>query len=332
MSENIHANPVGTVKKDIYLISNDINSKCYIGQSVDAKQRFASHCKNYTADVSLINRAIKKYGKEHFKMTILEKQIEDYNEREKYWIGYYNTLKPNGYNITPGGEEPPVFYGDDHPNIAISDSDVELLKNDLRTTDISLSDLAKKYNISKKHVMRINSGVSRTVIGESYPIRKTPNINGKLTEEDVDIIIDLLRYTYFFDGEIAREFGVDCHAISRINAGTAHHRDGVHYPIRNWKSCGVALFTYEQVSEIIGLLKDSSISLNRIAKMYNTYVQSIQMINNGSAKKYRREGIEYPIRRFDRPVTTISAKESRGDIGKNPEREAPQQRLRQNIV
>lgn len=48
--------------------------------------------------VSLINSAIKKYGKENFSFEILE-YAENYNEREKFWIKYYNSKVPNGYNI-----------------------------------------------------------------------------------------------------------------------------------------------------------------------------------------------------------------------------------------
>lgn len=300
MQNDIYANPVGNIKKDIYLITNTINGKQYVGQSLDAIRRFSEHCKNYTEDISLLNRAIKKYGKENFTMQILESQIENYNEREKYWISIYKTLQPNGYNLTIGGESPPILTGNDHPNTVISDECVLMLKNDLKSTTLSFRELSKKYGISKKHVMRINEGVSRAQPSENYPLRENPNINGKLTEEDVDAIIDMLRYTYLLDGQIARKFGVDVRAISNINSGKTHKRDDLHYPIRKWKSCGTVLFTYEQVTEIIDLLINSTMSLNRIAKRYNVYVQSIQIINNGSSKKYRRDGIQYPIRKYDK--------------------------------
>lgn len=306
MQERIQANPVGSVKKDIYIITNDINNKAYIGQSIDADKRFKEHCKCYTDYVSLINRAINKHGKEHFTYKILEKQISNYNEREKYWIKYYNTMVPNGYNLTDGGEEPPKFYGTDHPNSVLILEQVRNIKEDLKLTRLSYIELAKKYGISKREVLRINHGICYSNIDEQYPIRETPNINGKLTEEDVDLVIEMLKYTYYFTGEIANRFGVKEHAISDINSGKTHFRDDIEYPIRKWKSCGVILFTYEQVTEIIRLLQYSDISLNQIAKEYGVYVQSIQHINDGTAIKYRRDNVEYPIRIFDKPVTTIS--------------------------
>ena len=294
---NSYASPVGIIRKDIYIIKNDINTKVYIGQALDSKKRFQSHCKKNN-DNSLIDKAIQKYGKEHFWFEILESQIENYNEREKYWIKYYNSLKPFGYNILEGGEAPPRHFGDEHPNVKISDENVKLLKKDLAETQIPLSQLADKYNISKRQVLRINQGISRASLSEKYPIRKNPNVNGKLTEEDVDNIIDLLRFTYRFNGDIAREYGVGVHAISRINDGTTHHRDNISYPIRNWKSSGVILFTYEQVTDIIDTLLNTDESINSIAKRYNVSFSSIAGINRGTIKKYYREGLSYPLRKF----------------------------------
>lgn len=173
-----------------------------------------------------------------------------------------------------------------------------LLKKDLANTQIPLSKLGEKYGISKKQVLRINQGISRSKLGEEYPIRKTPNINGKLTEEDVDNIIELLKYTYRFNGDIAKEYGVEVHAISKINSGVSHHRDNISYPIRNWKSSGAILFTYEQVTEIIDTLLNTKESLNSIAKRYNVSQGAIAGINRGTSKKYFREGLSYPLRKF----------------------------------
>ena len=245
---NTYVNPVGIVKKDIYIIKNDINTKVYIGQSKNTEVRFKNHCCNNN-DNSLITAAIKKYGKEHFWFEILENQISNYNEREKYWIRYYNSKVPFGYNILSGGETPPIYRGDDSPKTKISNSEVL-------------------------------------------------NLNGKLTEEDVDNIINLLKYTYRLNGSIAREYGVEVHLISKINNGVLHHRDNIQYPIRSWKSSGKELLTYEEVTEIIKLLLKSDNSINSIAKKYNVTKTVIQGINRGTTKKYLREELSYPIRKF----------------------------------
>lgn len=292
---NIYANPVGIIKKDIYIIKNDINDKVYIGQSVNSEDRFKSHCKK-NRDNSIIDFAINKYGKEHFWYEILEQQIENYNEREKYWIQFYNSVTPNGYNIMKGGEEPPIHKGQSSPSSKLQDEDVENIKYDLKNTNISLSKLACKYKISKKQILRINQGISRKQMNETYPIREIPNSKNKLTQYDVEQIIKLLKYSYQFNGEIARQFNVQVQLIDKINKGTAYKQDNEEYPIREWKSCGVRAFTYEQVTEIIDLLKNTDLSFRKIAKKYNVTHNQISLICYGIDKKYRRKDEKYPLR------------------------------------
>lgn len=91
----------------IYIIRNIINSKVYIGQTkVSLKLRFQNHLsvarngKDY-----VIGKAIRKYGEENFYIELLEEcTIEELNERERYWISYFNSTNNKfGYNISIGG-------------------------------------------------------------------------------------------------------------------------------------------------------------------------------------------------------------------------------------
>ena len=85
----------------IYKTTNLVNKKIYIGQ--DSKNN-----PEYLGSGAIVKKAIKKYGKENFKKEILE-EINDtheiINEREKYWIKYYNSTDNKiGYNISLGGQ------------------------------------------------------------------------------------------------------------------------------------------------------------------------------------------------------------------------------------
>ncbi len=98
----------------IYLHRNKINGKIYVGQTVhqdNLNKRTYSNGngykgKNKNGNDSKFWRAIQKYGWDNFEHIIVEKDIptlEIANEREQYWIAFYNSYK-NGYNSTLGGE------------------------------------------------------------------------------------------------------------------------------------------------------------------------------------------------------------------------------------
>lgn len=88
----------------IYKITNKINGKCYIGQSINIEQRLKNH-KSSKVDKPLY-RAFKKYGIENFTFEILEQcKREELNEKEIKYIEIYNsTTDGNGYNLEHGGE------------------------------------------------------------------------------------------------------------------------------------------------------------------------------------------------------------------------------------
>ena len=81
------------------------NNKIYIGKSNDIKRRCYEHNRLDREDI-LCDKMIHKYYGQLKEITILEECLEnELNEREKYWIKYYNsTNKKIGYNCTEGGE------------------------------------------------------------------------------------------------------------------------------------------------------------------------------------------------------------------------------------
>ena len=99
------------MKGYIYIIKNSINEKVYIGQTartIEARwsQHKASALRGDTQGIILYN-AIRKYGVNNFYVSLLEEtEIENLNERERYWIKYYNSKTPNGYNVREGGDDP----------------------------------------------------------------------------------------------------------------------------------------------------------------------------------------------------------------------------------
>ncbi|MBQ9441872.1 MAG: GIY-YIG nuclease family protein [Selenomonadaceae bacterium] len=86
----------------IYKITNLENGKIYVGQTVQFEKRMKQHQHSKKTGV---DAAIKKYGWENFSVEILEECPEEMlDEREIFWIAKLNSMFPNGYNLTSGGE------------------------------------------------------------------------------------------------------------------------------------------------------------------------------------------------------------------------------------
>ena len=88
----------------IYKITNIINNKCYIGQSVDIENRWKAHLRAVEHPKYAIHKAIKKYGITNFSFEIIELcDKENLNKLEQKWIQYFDAYN-NGYNETIGGD------------------------------------------------------------------------------------------------------------------------------------------------------------------------------------------------------------------------------------
>ena len=218
----------------IYKFTNKINGKSYIGQSRNIDYRKKSHLANYNNPNStdyngLFHRAIRKYGKNNFVFEILEEcDCNDLNEREKFYIQYYNTLTPNGYNMVPGG-----FCA---IGTKLSLNDVEDITDMLRNTNISNKEIAKMYGVIESMIGGINTGAhwKRDI---AYPIRKTSYKKKTLNISDVRKIIKLIETTNMTLKCIGQMFEVGEHAVSAINRGNAWKQEGLQYPIRNSPLC-----------------------------------------------------------------------------------------------
>ena len=100
----------------LYQITNTLNGIRYIGVTKYPKRRFKQHCNPKHQSVSLLTLAIQKHGAENFKMDLLCQSTEEYcYEMEVKAIKLFNTMKPNGYNITAGGFGYCGVFGENHP-------------------------------------------------------------------------------------------------------------------------------------------------------------------------------------------------------------------------
>ena len=165
----------------IYLITNDVNSKVYVGQTIQTlNKRFNGHCCYSKSDRSsnmYIKRAIHKYGRDKFHITLIEEcPLDLLNEREKYWISFYNSYN-EGYNLTKGGQDSNYF------NLHRLEEIIDIKKFEQYILEFKplATEVAKHFGISKCSVYNLIKRIGNpNLVLDSYNPRK-----GK-TIEDID--------------------------------------------------------------------------------------------------------------------------------------------------
>jgi group I intron endonuclease len=88
------------VQAQIYLVSNKLNGKQYVGQTINPHLPIGHG--------RILKSAYKLHGKDNFTYEPICKGITNrasLNAIERFWISVANTVVPNGYNIDLGGSE-----------------------------------------------------------------------------------------------------------------------------------------------------------------------------------------------------------------------------------
>ena len=106
----------------IYKITNKLDGKIYIGQSVDLERRINEHKQKRTMT---IDEYINVLGVEHFDFEVIETcSIEELDSREQYFISKYNS-KEKGYNLTIGGSN---SEGENNGRAKMTENDVRIIR------------------------------------------------------------------------------------------------------------------------------------------------------------------------------------------------------------
>ena len=130
----------------IYKITNKVNGKSYIGQTIQSvKERFYQHCATKCSQAILnmvIHKAITKYGKSNFTIEVIEEvESANLNDRERYWIRYYDSYN-NGYNSTEGGQDGIKLF---------KNLDTESIVREYKSGK-SLREIGRLFNVDKQTI------------------------------------------------------------------------------------------------------------------------------------------------------------------------------------
>jgi group I intron endonuclease len=178
-------------KSEIYMITNNITGKKYIGQTkcyynnkkrfeyYGSEKRFKSHCVDAKNNIQgrgarcLIN-SIRKYGKGNHSIKplfICDESKANYFETK--FIRQYKTIVPNGMNIMKGGKACSLaeetkkklseskkgrYTGSDNPNYGKKTSEEAKQKMREKLTGVPLKESVKE-NMRKSHKNRKDKGI-----------------------------------------------------------------------------------------------------------------------------------------------------------------------------
>lgn len=183
----------------IYITTNLTNGKQYVGKHTTEKED-----DDYLGSGEILNKAIKKYGKESFKKETIEicESLSELNEKEVFWIKEKNTLHPNGYNLTEGGTGGDTFSNSPNKEQTrkrrseaikkywdnLSGEDKEKRINLIRGKQRS-EESKKRYSIAKKgikksaeHLKNLSRSLKKSKKGKSTYNQKAIDVfdnNGK---------------------------------------------------------------------------------------------------------------------------------------------------------
>ena len=220
----------------IYKITNTINNKSYIGQSINIHTRYNHHFSesNNSRLHMAIAKAVRKYGKEYFSFDILENcDREHLDERERYYVELYNTVAPSGYNLRSGGnikgctfsEEAKANMSKARTGMKLSDSaraniakasgrrkHTDETKEKLRQLNIGrkFSDETKKLQSEKAKLRQPFSAETRQKLSIANKGKAHPSLGQAVERSDGKI--------YVSASEAGRELGVVPRSVSNVIA------------------------------------------------------------------------------------------------------------------
>lgn len=290
----------------IYKFTNKINGHCYIGQTNNLQKRYNGHkSESFNPKVSgywlPLHCAIRKYGIDNFTYEIIEEiadgESQDFvNEREKYFIQYYHSLKDeNGYNVTLGGDgcpKPPLSYEEKLERSKLfTGEEIKDIQQRL-INDEEYDDIEKIYapKLKRTFLVNINTGTNFYNPDFNYPLKK--NAKSKFSQKEIREIKNRIKSGEIYSS-IQKDFNIKSAGfLSMINTGKYFYSDEDTYPLCN-KGCRKQ-DNEEWVNGIIFDIINSNLSLSQIAGKWNKSYSTVKNINAG--RSHKKEELKYPLR------------------------------------
>jgi hypothetical protein len=157
----------------VYKTTNLINGKSYVGK--DSKNRY-----EYLGSGIVLNKSIKKYGKENFiKETVAWCDTKEHLDfLERFYIKFFKTKSPNGYNLTDGGD------GLTNPSREVREKISKSCIGRIRPIEVRLkisksTKGIKKLPLNELHKLHISLAKKGQLCGDNNPAKR-PEVGAKI--------------------------------------------------------------------------------------------------------------------------------------------------------
>lgn len=166
----------------IYLVTNKINGKQYVGKGLHGigPRRYRHHSKARNGSKAAFHCALRKYGFDSFTWEEVDSNVpeEDLNRLETEDIAFFNSMVPNGYSMTVGGdggdflsslsEERLRQYKEDHSRIMKRVLESPIIREKIRRASRRPCSSDKAAKISKALMGHLFSEESRAKSSKSH--------------------------------------------------------------------------------------------------------------------------------------------------------------------
>lgn len=180
----------------IYKVTNIINNKIYIGQTINSLNNRKKRHYNHINDGSYFHNALLKYEKENWKWEQIDTAYsrEELDKKEKYWIEFYDTFdnKEKGYNLTSGGEHNKSYSFETRKKIGIGNKGKIITKECKEKISKALKGRIFS-NEHKRNLSKALCGKNNGMYGKKHSIETKLKISNsckgrKLNDHQIKII------------------------------------------------------------------------------------------------------------------------------------------------
>ena len=192
----------------IYKITNLINGKVYVGQTIQKLEtRWKEHCKHGRRKVSAISSAIQKYGKASFTIECIDTamSMEELNTKEQQYIEQYTSMAPIGYNLNSGGSN---YVDSDVTRERKRLGNLGKKHTEERKANISKSKVGKPVTELCKYVQKLGKHLSSLYYNSGKGVRYSKRDNAYQAFISIDGISRYKSFTLSVLGDSAKELAV----------------------------------------------------------------------------------------------------------------------------